>query len=308
MERDEGQAPGGTQWGRETDVPAPVPFGETSNPADYVPREATEEALLAVERAIRAGRCAALTTPPGLGKSLLLRLMERRLTPEFQCLFLAYGALSISELCAWALGLMGEPAGEDPPAALLRHARRASESGRVLLLLIDDGGSMPIETARELGSLVRESGNRLRLVIAGADDATSSRVLSVVHPKIVDVRCSEPMTRVETRLYVETRLEQAGVSPELRGRFHEDAIGWIHRLSGGIPRRIHDLAGSLLDVPPDGVGSSWQDERWLGAPIDDVDASLLGDLPSLPEILAKRPGLAMRETLLDGEEDDIDLL
>ena len=308
MPSNEGQAPGIFEAREAPTVDfARVAFGETSNPAEYVPREATEDALLQLERAVRAGRCAALTAPPGLGKSLLLHLLDRRLAPGFRCLFLPYGALAVDDLCAWALGLLGEPAGDDPRTSLVRYARRAAAEGNVLVLLIDDGSSVPLETARELGALVRESGNRLRLVLAAADDATSSRVISVFHPEIVDVRLTDPMTTLETRLYIETRLDQSDVPHVLRSRFHEETIGWIHRLSGGVPRRVHELGRSLLDEPPEGVGSLWSEERWLGAPIDDVDESLLGDLPPLPEILAKRPPLELPETLLD-DEDDIDLL
>ena len=64
------------------------PFGETSNPDEYVPREASEEGLLALGRAVRSGRTAALSAPPGFGKTLFLRLLAKRLAPGFRCLFL----------------------------------------------------------------------------------------------------------------------------------------------------------------------------------------------------------------------------
>ena len=126
MPSNEGQAPGLAQQGRAAGGDRRSAFGETANPAQYVPREATEHALLALERAVRCGRCAALTAPPGLGKSLLLRLLEKRLARDFQCVFLPYGALSTSDLCNWTLGLLGETAGDDPLASLLRYARFAA--------------------------------------------------------------------------------------------------------------------------------------------------------------------------------------
>jgi type II secretory pathway predicted ATPase ExeA len=309
----EGQAQGVSGDGASAAAGPTSAFGETSNPAEYVPREATEEALLALEGAVRSGRCAALTSPPGLGKSLLLRLLDRWLAPDYLCLFLPYGALPVEELCAWALGLLEQPTGDNARRELLRFARLSAAEGRILVLLIDDGSSMPLETARGVGDLVRESGNRIHVVLGASDDATSSRVISALHPEIVEVRLAEPMTAMETRLYVHTRLEQAGVPPELRSRFHEETIGWIHRLSGGVPRRVHDLAASLLDEPPEGVGSKWREERWLGAPIGSVESDgdpLLADLPPLPEILGKRPPLEIREDDLDDFEadDDIDLL
>ncbi len=282
------------------------PFGETSNPAEYVPREASELALLALEHAARAGRTAALTAPPGLGKSLLLRLLAKRLVPGFRCLFLPYAAVTLEELCAWGLGLLGESAGDDSRGDFLRFVRREAERGDVLVLLIDDASSMPLETARELGELVRESGNRLRVVLAATDDAISSRLIAALHWEIDEVRFTQPMTALETRLYVQTRLEQASVDQDLRERFNEETLGWIHRLSGGVPRRVHDLGRSLLDNAPEGVGSAWREERWLGAPIDDNHEGLLDD-PDEPHRLGVEADLELPEVLLE-EEDDLDLL
>lgn len=283
------------------------PFGETANPAEYVPREATERALFALENAVRGGRTTALTAPPGLGKSLLLRLLAKRLAPGFRCLFLPYAAVTLSELCAWSLGLSGEAAPDDPRADFLRFVRQEAAADATLVLLIDDGSSMPLDTARELGELVRESGNRLRVVVAAMDDAVSSRVIAALHPEMVEVRFNEPMTALETRLYVQTRLEQAAVADDQRERFNESALGWIHRLSGGVPRRVHDLGGSLLERPPRGVGSTWREERWLGAPIEDVDASLLGDIGDGPELSFRDSDLELPAVLLE-EDDDLDIV
>ncbi len=289
---DEGQATakgdGAASAAAKAAVPIPAvrlgPFGETANPAEYVPREATEQALLALERAVRDRRLTALVAPPGLGKSLLLQLLAKRLAPGFVCLFLPYASLTMPELSAWALGLLGERVGDDPQADFLRFVRRAASEGRVLLLLIDDAGSMPLETARGLGALVRESlplrtdpgrtGNRLRVVVAAGDDAASSRVIAALHPRIAQVRFMQPMSALETRHYVQTRLAQASVSEERCARFDDEAIGWIYHMSGGVPRLVHHVAGSLLDDAPEDVGRAWGEESWLDAPTEQVHDSL----------------------------------
>ncbi|GAG01361.1 unnamed protein product, partial [marine sediment metagenome] len=61
------------------------PFDVTSDPADYVPREASQELLESVETGLQRGaRVIAVTGPPGLGKTLLLRVLERRLRGSFR--------------------------------------------------------------------------------------------------------------------------------------------------------------------------------------------------------------------------------
>ncbi len=302
MRADEGQAAARRRVESVGGVGTRQAFGETANPGDYVPRAATEDALLELERLVRAGRTTALTAPPGLGKSLLLRLLARRLAPEFCALFLPYGAVTLEELCAWTLGLLDgpgpDPGPDDPLRALLLEARRRAEQGELLLLLIDDAGSMPVETARELSALVRESGNRIRVVVGTADDAASSRVLAALHNELAEVRFKEPMDLRETQLYVETRLDQAGVPDSERARFGADSIESIHRLSGGVPRRVHDVASRILVQAPEGVGSAWKEERWLGAPIDEAEALLeiepVDHEPELPELWLDEdePGVA----------------
>lgn len=280
-----------------------VVFGETANPAAYVPREACEQALIELERFVRAGRTAAITAPPGLGKSLLLRLLARRLAPGFRCLFFPYAAVALEELCAWAFGLLDLEKPRDPIAELVREARHRAEDGETLVLLIDDAGSMPPETARDLGGLIRDSGNRLRIVVGAADDAASSRMLAALHPDIAEVRFTAPMTATETRLYVETLLEQGGVAADLCARFDEETLGKIHRLSGGVPRRVHDLAGSLLNESPKGVGRAWKEERWLGAPLDEGDALDAEGAAKDSGVEGEAQGPEMPDLLLDGDDE-----
>lgn len=240
------------------------PFGETANPADYVPRLASEAALFSLRRAIRSGRTAVLTAPPGFGKSLLLRLLARHLEPGLRCLMLPYAALDLRELCAWTLGLLAEDAGDDARSGLLRLARRQAESGSALVLLIDDGGSMPPDTARELGELIRESGNRLRVVVAAADAGIASRLQALFGREVVAVDFSRPMTAWETTAYVRSRLERSRLPQPLRDRFDETSLGRIHRDSGGVPRRVHALARALLEPMPGRRGMDWG--NGLGVP------------------------------------------
>jgi type II secretory pathway predicted ATPase ExeA len=252
-------------------------FGETSNPADYVPREATERALSKLELCAWKGRSAALIGQPGLGKTLLLRLLVQRMEPKVRCVFLPYASLELSELCRWVLGLLGEIADDEPEPALSALARALAREGSALLLLVDDAGGMPVETARGLGRAVARSEGSLRVVLAATDDAGASRVAAALHPDTVEVRLHAVMTLVETRAYLQGRLQRADVPPVAMAHFDPDHIERIHRLAGGVPRRVHELAGELLSELPRSVVARSGDDGWLGEPIGDRDETLAGE-------------------------------
>jgi type II secretory pathway predicted ATPase ExeA len=225
----------------------PDPFGLTADPDGYVPRSATEEALATLVATLREGRRpAALLGPPGLGKTLLLHLVGRRLDGRLRSVYLPYAALPLDELCAWALSLLGVSESNDTIGDLLLTASQLHSRGSGLLLLIDDAGAMPLPTARKLGDLIASSSGALRLLAAAAEGPSASRMLAATGANVQLVRLLEPMDEEETRKYVAARLERARIPASIAARFDADTLRRIHRLSAGIPRRVHSVASSVL--------------------------------------------------------------
>ena len=247
-------------------------FREIADPASYVPRDATEWVLRELETTVwDACRPAALVAAPGMGKTILLHVLAERLSGRLRVVFLPYGALSLVDLCAWTLGRMGESWQGDPVGQLLDFARQLAESGGGLLLQIDDADGLGVATARELGALQTEAGGALRLVLSSPDDAHGDRVLAALGPNLRTVRFDQKMTFEETRDFVRTRVDLAGVPRVTQNRFDRSCIEWIFSQSGGIPRLAQRLGQSILvDRAPDVTPSWHHNSDWLGAPLDEL--------------------------------------
>ena len=236
------------------------PFALTCDALRYVPRPASEAALAGLEAALASGRSCALSGPPGIGKTELLRVLEARLAERVRSVWVPYGALEPADFLRLVLGLMGCSTGaeEDPALALAELAQRQAANGRPLLLLLDDAHVIPLATVRRLVALAAERGDALRLAAAVADDARAARVLAALGRGVAHVRFASAMSEAETERYVAARLAHAGAPPEAVAKLGPDTVRWLHRESAGIPRRVHQLAGWLLhrdDPVPDTTAS-----------------------------------------------------
>ena len=244
------------------------PFALTAAPAAYVPRPACEEALAELERLVRGGPIVALSGPPGIGKTMLLRVLERRLAGSLRSVYVPYGALEFRELCALVLGLQERPhaAGADPAAELAAEARRSAARGEPLLLLLDDANAIPLATLRALVDLAHSLGGALRLLAVPVDEARAARVLAALGPDAHHVRLALPMTADETAHYVAGRLALSSARDPALASLTPAQVSWLHRESAGIPRRRHQLVAWILhrDTPaPDSIAPFSEAGPWL---------------------------------------------
>lgn len=222
------------------------PFALTADTALYVPRLASERALDALVAALEeGGHAVAFTGPAGLGKTLLLHVLAERVRDRWGPIFLPYAALSPEDLASWIRTALGE--GEIDQVAALQPGPPGQRERKAHhpLLLVDDAGALPLESARWLGGLAANPDVRVGVVVAASDRAaTGSRMAAL--GGTVSVRLADPMDEHECAEYLRRRLSLADAPLEVRGRFGDATIRRLHAIAGGNPRRLHLAASDLL--------------------------------------------------------------
>lgn len=275
-------------------------FSETADPSAHVPRPATEallESLLDWCRRDGPGSTvAALIAPPGYGKTHLLRVIEARLAqPESEhahvdperrqtacrALYLPYAALSLLDLCNWVHGLLGldRPARSSATVAdddaLIALSKLANADGQPFHLLIDDADSMPSATLRALAQGLARERSPLRLVLALSDDSRSTRLLAAFDSLApFELPYRGALDEDETDAYLRARLGQAGLGVELLDGLDPLTVTRIRALSGGVPRRIHRVVGSLVEPERAALARALDSyprtSGWLGRPMEEI--------------------------------------
>jgi hypothetical protein len=280
--------------GEEIDACVQRAFSETADPAAYVPRAETEQVLETLGRWCVGGEpgpsIAAIVGNPGLGKTLLLKVVEQRLLIRANqshrgpgrpsdALYLPYAGVGLEDLALWVHGLLGraapprlgltEPPEGGPSPGLEALLRIGLSGAEPFYLLIDDADSIPEVVLRELARGLPGQDSPLRLLLALGSDSKGARVLAALHghgPLVLEL--SQSLGLEEAANYLIRRLARAGAPPDLRVRIDRDLVRRLHALSGGQPRALHALAvesltGAVL-ASESGAGTGW-----MGQPIDE---------------------------------------
>ena len=285
-------------------------FSETCDPSAYVPREATEAALAAIRAwggSDEVGSSvAALVGTPGLGKTQLLRVIESQVnggaalssaqnvqaaqaapalssavrpSVAARALYLPYAGLALPDLAIWVHGLLGRTPARvadigEPDVALEALLELGGGPTDPFLLIFDDADAMPAETVQALIKGLPRSASPLRILITLNPDSKATRLFEALYPLLpTEISFRTRMNVDETGTYVRERMRWGGFpGSEIAGIDESEAMR-IHTLSGGVPRRVHEIASARFESAGDARPTALEDkarrEDWMGRPIED---------------------------------------
>jgi len=229
------------------------PFGRNV-PTDAVLRHrGFEEALRRLLFSVELDGIAELVAEAGCGKSLLLGELASELqTQGWVIHYFAHssvGPFSLVNVLARKAGVAPRRSRGETAMAL---AETLLDDERKHLLVLDEVHDMPDATLADVRLLTIGEFDRhspFLLLLAGQlalDDRLAEPTHHALDQRITTCARLQPLSLEETREYVRVRLAAAGASKQ--PVFEDSSVDEIFDLSGGVPRRINNVATSALIV------------------------------------------------------------
>jgi type II secretory pathway predicted ATPase ExeA len=231
------------------------PFSKTPDPEFLYPSPQHAEALARLSHAMEEREVAVLTGVVGAGKTTLSRALVDAYADRCRFSLVVNPALPPAQLLtavAEGFGLAPGRRKVEAFGAVADHVARLDAEGKFGVVLIDEAQLLPgrgaYDELRLLTNLAADDRALLGLVLVGQPelrDRLAARGGEAFAQRI-GISCHlGPLDAVETGRYLAHRLEVAGRRAPL---FDPGAVETLHRISGGLPRRVNGLAaGALLE-------------------------------------------------------------
>jgi general secretion pathway protein A len=229
------------------------PFSKTPDPAFLFPSRRHAEALARLSHAIEEREIAVLTGDVGAGKTTLSRALVDAFADRCRFSLVVNPAIPPAQLLAavaQGFGVEERRRKTDTFAALAERFAALDAEGRFAVVLVDEAqllaGRGAYDELRLLTNLAADDRGLVGLVLVGQPelrDRLRERGGEAFAQRVGVGYHLGPLDEEETRGYLAHRLAIAGRDEPL---FEADAVAAIHAATGGVPRRVNQLAASAL--------------------------------------------------------------
>lgn len=230
------------------------PFRLTPDPLYFYPSQEHNEILTSLNYAIEQKEGFSLVVgEPGTGKTTILRILIDNWKDRAEIALIMTPRLSPEEFLQAVLEDINVKLPSVNKNEMIKTFRDIlighSETGRRIIIIVDEAQNVPDETLEELrllSNLETEKEKLLQIILIGQPELRKK--LQADHLKQLNQRITikatlKPLTKSETSDYVNFRLIKAG-----RGSvsFDDNAKRAIYNMSKGIPRLINIIASRAL--------------------------------------------------------------
>jgi general secretion pathway protein A len=252
-----------------------------------------------------------ITGEPGVGKTTLMGHLLGEIDAErLNVIKLVSTQLDPEDLLRFVCaGLDVDATGLDKASmlsAIERGLHAVARSGRRTLLIADEAQALPLESLEEMRMLSNfQAGGYplLQIFLLGQPEFRGTLhdpKLEQLRQRVIAMHHLAPMDPDEVEPYLLHRLSKVG----WRGkpRFTNDAIAAIHRWSGGVPRRVNQLASRVLLF-----GAIERVESFSGSDVGAVIADLDNDAISPARTSGGATPLRRRTDFVDALREPVEL-
>lgn len=234
------------------------PFESTTDSDFYYPSESHQGALLRLRYAVESRRGAALlSSPAGLGKTLLIHSLCKQLDEEYSPhIHLVFPDMPNDQLLAYiADELTGErteatPSVKDSVSRIGNFLHSNADQNKHAVVVIDEAQSLSdhnaLDTLRLLLNFERDLKPTMTMLLVGQSGLLSKVERVPEMESWLGVKCIlHALSAEETAGYVCHRLRAAGRDDAI---FDDKALEAIHYHSAGVPRQINRICDLALLV------------------------------------------------------------